>query len=346
MATDVGYYFTYYYGDGEYYKGYGYTTSDAGYYAGQRINQPSSNQTGSTGYYVIDSAQPADRTGYNGWVVVTDYYDKDTHLIADPGGDPGGPEPGHMHSLQNDYSHNSNSDYKLGIGRGGLGSEFGLAHIDHHHYTFDIESFARFNNSNEADLAPESEDGVKESPRPNSFYGGKGNDVIEKGAGDQVIYGGGGNDSIYSDGVLTGPRGNDFLIGGDGNDWLFAGNGNDKLNGGWGDDFLTGNDSETDTMTGGPGADVFSLGYNWSNGRADIQYLGSGHALITDFNASQGDKLRIGGGISDYTLVKDQDLIPSSSLETGIYRNGDLVAILQGTTDVDASRDFITRSHG
>lgn len=326
MTTNVGYYFTYYYGDGEYYKGYGYTTSDSNYKAGQQIDQPSPNETGSTGYYVIDSVVPTDLTDYNGWVVVTEYYDKDTHLIADPGGNPGGEEPGHLHN----YPYDQPTDKNLGVGRQGLGSESGLAHIDGHHFGFDTTTFAVFNKSNEADLAPENE----------------GDDVLEGGAGDQVIYGGGGNDSIYSDGVLVGPLGNDFLIGGDGNDWLFAGNGNDKLNGGWGDDYLSGEDSETDTMTGGPGADTFSLGYNWSSGRVDINYLGSGYALITDFNASEGDKLRIGGGIGDYTLVKDQDLIASSSVETGIYRNGDMIAILQGTTDVDASRDFMTRGHG
>jgi len=336
MATNIYYNFTYYYGDGEYYKGYGYTTSDSGYYAGQRIDQPSSNQTGSTGYYVIDSTEPTRRTAYNGQLAVTEYYDKDTNLIAKQ--HPAGKEPGHLHN----HPYNSSTDVYLGGGRLGLGSETGLAHIDDHLFTFDTKAFAVFDKSNEADLAPESEGGVAEMIKEHSFYGGKGNDIIEKGAGDQVIYGGGGNDSIYSDGVLVGPRGNDFLIGGDGNDWLFAGNGNDTLNGGWGNDYLSGEDSETDTMTGGPGTDTFSLGYNWKSGSVDINYLGSGYALITDFNASEGDKLRIGGGTGDYRLVKDQDLIANSSVETGIYRNGDMIAIVQGTTDVDASRDFIT----
>jgi hypothetical protein len=38
MTTNINYSFNYYYGDGEYYKGYGYTTSDSNYYAGQRID--------------------------------------------------------------------------------------------------------------------------------------------------------------------------------------------------------------------------------------------------------------------------------------------------------------------
>jgi Ca2+-binding RTX toxin-like protein len=328
MTTNVGYYFTYYYGDGEYYKGYGYTTSDSNYYAGQQIDQPSPNETGSTGYYVIDSVVPTDLTDYNGWVVVTEYYDKDTHLIADPGGNSGAEEPGHLHN----YPYDQPTDVNLGVGRQGLGSESGLAHIDGHHFGFDTTTFAVFNKSNEADLAPENE----------------GDDVLEGGAGDQVLYGGEGNDLLFGDGVLGGssaPSGNDFLVGGVGNDSLYGGSGNDKLNGGWGDDYLNGyggySNSETDTMTGGPGADTFGLGYNWrSSSDVDIYYLGSGNAVITDFNALEGDKIRIGGSIGDYTLVKDQNLIGNSGLDTAIYRYGDLIAIVQDTTNVIASNDF------
>ncbi|NMG22241.1 calcium-binding protein [Brasilonema bromeliae] len=344
MTTNISYTFTYNYGDGEYYKGYGYTTSDSNYYAGQRIDQPSPNETGLTGYYIIDSVNPTSLTDYTGEVVVTHYYDKDTNLIADPGGNSGGEEPGHLHN----YPHNPSTDVNLGVGHNGLGSEAGLAHIDGHYFGFDRETFAVFNNSNEADLAPENPgDTVIKFPN-GAFYGSRGDDVIEGGAGDQVIYGGKGNDLIFGDGILGGssaPSGNDFLIGGDGNDWLYGGRGNDKLNGGWGDDYLNGyggySDSETDTLTGGPGADTFGLGYNWrSSSDVDIYYLGSGNAVITDFKASEGDKIRIGGSIGDYTLVQNQNLIGSSGLDTAIYRYGDLIAILQDTTNVIASRDF------
>lgn len=328
MTTNISYTFTYNYGDGEYYKGYGYTTSDSNYYAGQRIDEPSPNETGLTGYYILDSVMPTSLTGYTGEVVVTEYYDKDSNLIADPGGSPGGEEPGHLHN----YPHNSSTDVKLGVGHNGLGSEAGLAHIDGHHFGFDIETFAVFNKSKEADLAPEN----------------PGDGVIEGGADDQVLYGGQGNDLLFGDGILGGlsaPSGNDFLIGGDDNDSLYGGRGNDKLNGGWGDDYLNGyggySDSETDTMTGGAGADTFVIGYNWrSSSNVDIYYLGSGNAVITDFKAWEGDKIRIGGSIDHYTLVKDQNLIGTSDLDTAIYRYGDLIAILQDTANVIGSRDF------
>jgi Ca2+-binding RTX toxin-like protein len=327
MSTNIFYKFTYNYGDGEYYKGYGYTTSDSNYYAGQRIDQSSPNETGLTGHYIIDSVMPTSLTDYTGEVVVTQYYDKDTNLIADPNRT--GEEPGHLHNNPYDPS----TDGNLGIGHHGLGSEAGLAHIDGHHFGFDTTTFAVFNNSNEADLAPEK----------------SGDDVIEGGAGDQVLYGGKGNDLIFGDGILGGssaPSGNDFLIGGDDNDWLYGGRGNDKLNGGWGDDYLNGyggySDSEMDTLTGGPGADTFGLGYNWrSSSNIDIYYLDSGNAVITDFQALEGDQIRIGGGIGDYTLVQDQNLIGNPNLlDTAIYRYSDLIAIVQDTTDVIASRDF------
>lgn len=365
MASNLGYYFTYYYADGEYYKGYGYTTSDSGYYAGQRIDQSSPNDTGSTGYYVIDSVVETNQSEYNGEVVVTHYYDKDTNIIADPGGDPGirngidtnlttdpggdlgKEEPGHLHTTP----YGKVPDNKLGVGHNGLGSEGGLAHIDYHYYGFDIDSFAVFTNSNEADLAPENPgDGVIKGAKDYAFYGSKGDDVFEGGAGSQVVYGASGNDLLFGDSVLGGssaPIGNDLLIGGIGNDWLYGNRGNDVLNGGWGDDYLNGYggyaSSETDTLIGGPGADTFGLGYNWrSVSDVDIYYLGDGNANITDFQALEGDKIRLGGGIGDYTLVQDQNFGGKSDLlDTAIYRSNDLIAVLQDTTDVIASRDFM-----
>jgi hypothetical protein len=142
QQKDVAYTFTYYYGDGEYYQGYGYTKLGEEYYAGQRINQSSANETGYTGYYIINSAEPTSRTSYRGEVVVTKYYDKDSGLIADS--IPNGGEPGHLHD--------KDLQWNFGRGNSGLGSESGLAHIDGHRYGFDTTSFAVFSNYNEADL--------------------------------------------------------------------------------------------------------------------------------------------------------------------------------------------------
>jgi hypothetical protein len=81
------------------------------------------------------------------------------------------------------------------------------------------------------------------------------------------------------------------------------------------------------------------LGYNGSY--TEIKYLGSGYATITDFKWWEGDKIRIGGSISDYTLNKSQNFGGSSALDTAIYRYGDLIAVVQDTTNVYASLDFI-----
>ena len=178
-------------------------------------------------------------------------------------------------------------------------------------------------------------------------------------AGDDIIYGGGGHDKIYGDGgndFLIGDKlvggfsaaiGRDTLDGGEGDDWLYAGDGNDSLYGGDGDDFFSGtfgsSTSDVDTMTGGRGNDVFSLGYNGSY--TEISYLSSGYGIITDFRDGffglpDNDKIRMGGSIDNYTL-EFENLAGTLELDTAIYYFGDLIAVVQDTTDVVPSRDFI-----
>jgi hypothetical protein len=143
MNTPSVYYeFTYNYGDGEYYKGYGYTKAGENFHKGQVIYQPSANETGNIGYYVIDSANPTSLTGYGGQVVVNEYYDRDSYRIADT--NPSGGTSGHLHD--------KSLTWNWGTGDNGLGSESGLAHIDGHAYGFDTTTFAVFNNYSEADL--------------------------------------------------------------------------------------------------------------------------------------------------------------------------------------------------
>jgi|688.fasta_scaffold12355_5 Ca2+-binding RTX toxin-like protein len=83
-----------------------------------------------------------------------------------------------------------------------------------------------------------------------------------------------GNDTI------TAGSGNDYLFGGAGNDNLSGNAGADIIDGGIGDDRLLGG-TGVDTLTGGLGADTF----RWSNS--------GDHDLVTDFNASLGDKIGI-----------------------------------------------------
>jgi surface adhesion protein len=74
-------------------------------------------------------------------------------------------------------------------------------------------------------------------------------------------------------------EGNDILKGGAGNDILFGQGGNDTLDGGSGNDILIGG-SGNNVLTGGSGADTFV----WAKGN-------TGSSEITDFKASEGDRL-------------------------------------------------------
>lgn len=104
--------------------------------------------------------------------------------------------------------------------------------------------------------------------------GDSGNDTIVSSNGADCLIGGAGNDSLISN------AGADVLDGGDGSDVLDGAAGTDSLNGGAGNDTLIGG-SGIDTLTGGTGADVFQ----WAN-------LG-GNDVITDFDASQDDKIAL-----------------------------------------------------
>ena len=126
--------------------------------------------------------------------------------------------------------------------------------------------------------------------------------------------GGDGKDLISGNGAdnnLKGNRNNDTLYGYGGNDNLWGGDGNDSLTGGNGDDILDGylarqdkidQASEYDVLTGGIGADIFSLGVNSESYGKEIYYRGEGYADITDFNLTQGDKIKLLGSIKDYSI--------------------------------------------
>lgn len=179
------------------------------------------------------------------------------------------------------------------------------------------------------------------------YNGTSGNDSYDYYGSDILIaYGKGGNDFIWGNNgndFLNGDQGNDTLRGWNGDDWLYGGTGNDQLYGEAGNDFLNGYlgqySNESDSLTGGTGADVFGLGYNGSY--SEIGYLGQGFATITDFNSQEGDKIRLGGNISNYSLNKTQNFGGSSLLDTAIYYGGDLIAVVQDTTNFALQSPYI-----
>jgi hypothetical protein len=156
VSNAARYEFTYYYGNGDYYSGYGYTTSGNYLYQGLSTVENTANETGYTGYYFINSV---DTSKYDssqaGKVFVTKYYDFETNILAQE------TEPKNFGSV--DHLHEGNVEGKqtsgnVGVGYSGLGSETGLAHYRGHNYTFlngvhpDYNlTFARFSKFYEAD---------------------------------------------------------------------------------------------------------------------------------------------------------------------------------------------------
>ena len=121
--------FTYYFGDGDFYSGYGYTGSGT-YQPGQVIGQ-FWNDTNNWGYYVIDYAYDL---GYesivDGSVYIHTYYDGATDADGMGGGGYG------------------TAFSAFGGGNAGLGSEIGEAY----NYLYDKSGDNAFSNTNSADL--------------------------------------------------------------------------------------------------------------------------------------------------------------------------------------------------
>ncbi|QDV13542.1 Bifunctional hemolysin/adenylate cyclase precursor [Rosistilla oblonga] len=111
---------------------------------------------------------------------------------------------------------------------------------------------------------------------PTTIHGNEGNDTITTGDGNETIYGGSGHDIIDAgngDNTVNGDDGNDRLTTGSGRDTICGGNGVDTVLAGAGNDNLcVADDSETDIVDGGDGADIYFL---YKNNTPDI-YCDSG----------------------------------------------------------------------
>ncbi|MBE9181632.1 hypothetical protein IQ268_24005 [Oculatella sp. LEGE 06141] len=203
------------------------------------------------------------------------------------------------------------------------------------------------------------------------LVGTEGDDEIDGRDGNDIIDGSGGNDTLFGgsgDDILTGGAGNDTLDGGEGNDLLTGLGGNNILSGGTGDDVLTGGGisyittdqnaspialvtdaTGVNTLTGGDGADRFVLGgKSQSNPDSDppvIHYDESGdsdYALITDFDASL-DLIELGGEKANYRLGASPATLPNG---TGLYVGDELIAIIQGSSNLDLNADYFRASGG
>ncbi|MBX2863003.1 MAG: hypothetical protein KTR27_05570, partial [Leptolyngbyaceae cyanobacterium MAG.088] len=184
-------------------------------------------------------------------------------------------------------------------------------------------------------------DNISGNSDDNFIDGNDGDDFIFGDDGDDFILGFNGNDT------LDGWNGNDFIAGEAGDDLLLGYFGDDILDGGSGTDSLLGEDGndalfgygftteEYDVLTGGTGADAFYLGDSFG-----AYYLDLGYATITDFSSVEGDLIVLADTASAYSLGT-QDISGTSSLDTLVYYNNDLIGVLEDTTSVNTSTDFV-----
>jgi serralysin len=191
---------------------------------------------------------------------------------------------------------------------------------------------------------------VTESSSSNiSIDDGGDDDVIFSADSDNSLTTGAGNDVIggsEGDDTLSGQEGNDIIAGLGGSDDLRGGEGNDTLTGGgvsFTEDrlYVTVDTTGIDTLTGGEENDLFVIGGKTSATSAEVavHYDDAGnndYALITDFDKGQ-DEIKLGGSIDDYRLGSSpRDL----SEGTALYQDNELIAIIQGDSDLSLSGDY------
>ena len=120
----------------------------------------------------------------------------------------------------------------------------------------------------------------------------------------------------------TAPNGN---FGSNGNDVLIGGEGNDRLKA------YGGKKEEVDILTGGAGADTFVLGGLNAQGQSNFgdSYQGSGHAIITDFNEFDEDKIQLLKNSNYQLKFEDKHIGSAATKDTTIYYKGDIIAYVQ-----------------
>ncbi len=122
------------------------------------------------------------------------------------------------------------------------------------------------------------------------YFGG---DVVKGFGDDDDLSGLGGDDTVFGgtgDDTVSGDDGDDVLRGGAGNDWLDGGGGEDELLGGA---TQGGGPDQTDTFTGGGGADEFEFAFSVTD-NADA--IGSSASNLVIADAKKKDELAFDSG--------------------------------------------------
>ncbi len=179
------------------------------------------------------------------------------------------------------------------------------------------------------------------------LYGGDGADTLEGGSGKDRLYGNDGADTLSGNGhrdIMFGGANDDRLLGGGGRDRMMGGKGDDRLYGNKWQDKLLGN-AGNDTLGGGGGDDTLIGGagddslYGGTGADTFVFYASNGNDTISDFNASQGDVLRLDadlwtdGDQGTFDLGEHLSVVDGNAVLT--FDTGD-VLILEGATDLDS----------
>lgn len=186
-------------------------------------------------------------------------------------------------------------------------------------------------------IGTDARDVIQGSPQSDDIRAGGGNDLVFGKTGSDRIFGEAGNDTLF------GEADNDVLIGGSGSDFIVAAAGADFIEG---SDIESAGVGEIDRMVGGDGGDAFILGRRRDNGQA-VVYYDDGDSdsdgrldfgLITDFDPTEGDAIRIAGSSTDYVIGRSPifnisgDAIFRKNTRAG--GKNELIAITQNFNDL------------
>jgi len=150
--------------------------------------------------------------------------------------------------------------------------------------------------------------------------GNTGADTVHGDAGEDTLSGGQGADVMFGDAdddLVFGNLGDDTLDGGLGADVIRGGQDNDVIDGGAGNDWLSG-DRGADTLTGGAGADTF---HGFSEAGLD---------RIVDFNAAEGDRVRLDAGTSYTVSQAGADVVVQMAAGQMVLANVQLASLPTG----------------
>ena len=236
--------------------------------------------------------------------------------------------------------------------------------------------------------------------RDNIFLGETGNDTLYGGGGNDALFGGEGNDYLAGSQYNTDDTHDEPLnFGNIWLDWLFDDSetsvnnevqsidtlydtslsyklfdpdsdfGLEDYEYSFGNPYWFGSSytpsisDEVDTLTGGAGADTFSLGDGDGHYYQDVSYSyyhdpcadffchaepfvveaeTNDYAVITDFNSQEGDVFQVYGNIENYSLDTTANWAGGEAADTQIKLGEDTIAVVADNTSISLTQDYFS----